>query len=331
MSEREREGEEALGRAMLSLEGLSCGDAFGERFFPRRQHLQRVRERRLPEATWVFTDDTMMAISVVEMLRRDGRIVEERLAEHFAELYDQRRGYGEAMHGLMRGLKERGGGAWREEAGALFGGEGSFGNGSAMRVAPLGAYFADDLDRLVEEARRSAVTTHSHAEAVAGAVGVAMGAAVAWRWRERGGWTTGEFLEEVRQRVPESVVREGIGRAMELPDGVGAPRAAEGGCGQGVRELGPRCLGLSERPPPGFSGEDGGGSGSCEELTAGPIWGGDHQVAVRLNVVLPMVRHGARRGGPRTGYAECDAEFLARAGLRDDAGCRAARGAARSR
>src|ERR1700751_2066446 len=55
----------------------------------------------------------------------------------------------------------------REEAQALFGGQGSFGNGSAMRVATLRAYFADDLDMVVEQAERSAVTTHCHPEAVA--------------------------------------------------------------------------------------------------------------------------------------------------------------------
>lgn len=54
-------------------------------------------------------------------------------------------------------------------AGSLFGGAGSFGNGAAMRVAPVGAYFADDLGAVVREAEKSAVVTHIHAEGVAGA------------------------------------------------------------------------------------------------------------------------------------------------------------------
>jgi ADP-ribosylglycohydrolase len=50
-----------------------------------------------------------------------------------------------------------------------------------MRVAPVGAYFADDLGRVVEEARASAEPTHAHPEAKAGAVAVAVAAAVAVR------------------------------------------------------------------------------------------------------------------------------------------------------
>jgi ADP-ribosylglycohydrolase len=45
-----------------------------------------------------------------------------------------------------------------------FGGNGSFGNGAAMRVAPLGAYFAADPDRAAAEARLQAEITHSHVE-----------------------------------------------------------------------------------------------------------------------------------------------------------------------
>ena len=60
----------------------------------------------------------------------------------------------------------------------LFGGEGSFGNGAAMRVAPLGAYFADELDAVVEQASFSAEVTHSHPEGIAGAIAVAVAAAL---------------------------------------------------------------------------------------------------------------------------------------------------------
>jgi ADP-ribosylglycohydrolase len=55
--------------------------------------------------------------------------------------------------------------------------------GSAMRVAPLGAYFADDPERIADQARLSAMPTHSHAEAAAGAVAVAVAAGLAWQMR----------------------------------------------------------------------------------------------------------------------------------------------------
>jgi ADP-ribosylglycohydrolase len=214
--------EERLARAIVSLEGLSCGDAFGEQFFstPFAEGQDRVIGRQIPPSPWEFTDDTMMAISIVEILRAYGEIQEDRLADHFARLYNPGRGYGKAMHGLLLRILERGGEHWREEAESLFGGRGSWGNGSTMRVAPLGAYFADDLEQVVEQARRSAWTTHAHAEAVAGAIAVAVGAAMAWRSRDSmDAPSRKDFLESVLPLIPESEVRRGIEEALRMePD-----------------------------------------------------------------------------------------------------------------
>ena len=58
------------------------------------------------------------------------------------------------------------------------------GNGSAMRVAPVGAFFADDLKRVSEEAEKSAVITHAHEEARSGAIAVAIATAFAWKFKE---------------------------------------------------------------------------------------------------------------------------------------------------
>jgi ADP-ribosylglycohydrolase len=68
---------------------------------------------------------------------------------------------------------------WRDEVRAMFGGQGSYGNGAAMRAAPIGAYFAGDLERVRDEALRSAAPTHAHPDGAAGAVAVAIAAAVA--------------------------------------------------------------------------------------------------------------------------------------------------------
>ena len=205
-------------RARLSLEGLSCGDAFGECFFLTRERAMTLIEgRTAPPGPWVFTDDTLMAISIVDTLRVYGEIVEPQLATHFASLYDPSRGYGAAMRRLLQRIGVRGGEFWREESISLFEGGGSFGNGSAMRVAPLGAYFADDLDRVIEQAERSALVTHAHLEAVAGAIAVAMGAALAWKTRDRADAPSREeFLGRIREAVPASAVRNGIEQALRL-------------------------------------------------------------------------------------------------------------------
>src|SRR5437899_2485831 len=135
-----------LARAYESLQGLSCGDAFGQGFFkPEEIALSMIRQRALPVSPWRFTDDTMMALSIVSALEEHGEIHQDHLALSFSMSYDRSRGYGPAMHDLLPRLRRKAG-CWREESRSLFGGEGSFGNGSAMRVAPLGAYFADDLD-----------------------------------------------------------------------------------------------------------------------------------------------------------------------------------------
>ena len=150
-----------LARALCSLEGLSVGDAFGEQFFIDPYVAEdAIAARVVPLAPWPYTDDTEMALSVVSVLAEADGIDPEELAQSFALHYDPRRGYGAAMHGLLPQFG--GGGDWRELAPALFGGRGSFGNGAAMRVAPIGAYFADDLEAVVEHAARSAEVTHAH-------------------------------------------------------------------------------------------------------------------------------------------------------------------------
>jgi ADP-ribosylglycohydrolase len=211
-----------LERALCALEGLSLGDAFGEQFFE-NQHL--TIGNRLPPAPWRFTDDTQMALSIAENLRQFGEIRQEELAISFARHYDPTRGYGPAMHRLLSEIAS--GRPWQEAAASQFAGQGSYGNGSAMRAAPIGAYFADDLNRVVENASRSSEVTHSHPEAIAGAIAVAIAAAIAWQMKltnTRPGRSA--FIEAVLPYVPASVVREKLCQARDLPAGSPVPLAA---------------------------------------------------------------------------------------------------------
>ena len=216
---RDQGRRDRLDRAYQSLEGLCCGDAFGDKFFlPKEVAISLINQRSVPDPPWSFTDDTMMAISIVSTLEEHALIDQDCLATSFAEHYDVERDYGPSMHVLLARIKE--GRRWQEESKTLFRGQGSFGNGSAMRVAPLGAYFADDLDMLVEQAERSAMTTHCHPEALAGAIAVAVAAALAWHYRNLSQLpSAAEFLERIYQRTPESEVRRGIRKAIALPQG----------------------------------------------------------------------------------------------------------------
>ncbi|MFE9723029.1 ADP-ribosylglycohydrolase family protein [Streptomyces sp. NPDC005794] len=219
--------------ARRSLEALALGDAFGERWFPLfrppRQAYAEVRARRTPhEPVWHWTDDTALALALQRVLDEYGQVVQDRLALYYALAFDadRARGYGHGMHILLPELLASPA-AWRTLAPRLFEG-GSLGNGAAMRVAPLGARFHADLDRAAEQAALSAVVTHAHPEGVAGAVAVAVAAALS----ARGGFT----LEAVAERTPAGLVRDGVLRAVEVPFVTEPWKAAELlGNGQRIR------------------------------------------------------------------------------------------------
>ncbi len=219
--------EQRMSRALISLEGLATGDACGDIFRPIGREWDRALAvaRVTSSAPWRFTDDTQMALSIVATLRLHGEIEQDDLALSFGRHYDISRGYGPAMHDLLPAIRSRR--PWRQAAHALFGGSGSFGNGSAMRVAPLGAYYADDLDAIPAQAARSAEVTHTHPEALAGAIAVALGAALAWRQHDDPTPPAASaFLDAIIERTPEGDVRGGLVRARDLPADTTASAAA---------------------------------------------------------------------------------------------------------
>lgn len=206
-------------RTLLALDGLSLGDAFGERFFV---HPDRVRQlidtRTVPVAPWHYTDDTVMALGIVEVLRSCGTINQDKLARVFARRYwaEPNRGYGGAAHEILQDIAREI--PWYETAKAAFGGTGSMGNGGAMRVGPLGAYFADDLDEVVRQAKASAEVTHAHADGQAGAVAVAIAAAVAWRMSQGREPRSGDALLKTAFRyTPEGPTKTNLEMALRLP------------------------------------------------------------------------------------------------------------------
>jgi ADP-ribosylglycohydrolase len=199
--------------ARQSLEGLSVGDAFGERFFGRPEVISSMlAARALPRSPWRWTDDTAMALSVVEVLEACGQVDEEQLASAFVRRFRDQpdRGYGRGAHEILTDIWS--GVPWREAAGRAFGGQGSRGNGAAMRAAPIGAFFADDLARVVHEARRSAVVTHAHEDGQAGAIAVAVAAALVVR-----GLPSEALLQTTLEHVPGGPTRDGLVRASQVP------------------------------------------------------------------------------------------------------------------
>ena len=202
-------------RARLALEGLSTADAFGEQLLHAGPHarLSAVEHHRSPASPrWRWTDDTAMAISIVEVLAGHDGIDEDALARTFAARYtdDPARGYGRGAHDVLAAIHS--GIPYREAARQLFRGQGSCGNGGGMRAAPVGAYFADDLDAVVVHATRSAAPTHAHPDGVAGAVAIAVAAARSFA----GERDPRSLIEAVVAHTPPGPTCDGVRRSLGL-------------------------------------------------------------------------------------------------------------------
>lgn len=240
-------------RALLSLDGLSVGDGFGETFFTSPAVIDRRLEQfDPPPPPWIVTDDTTMALSIVRCIKRYGHIDQDALAAGFAREYarDPGRGYGGTAHGILRAIGE--GIAWQTAAGRVFDGQGSCGNGSAMRVAPIGAYFAEDLNRVIAEAKASAQVTHAHPDGQTGAMAVALAAAWMVRDRAHARQTDQALIPFVLEQIPQTETYHRLKRALELPLEL-SPRTAASVLGNGSQvicsDTVPFCLWCAARHP----------------------------------------------------------------------------------
>jgi ADP-ribosylglycohydrolase len=213
-----RDHNERMGRALRSLDGLSIGDGFGQWFLlDTGRFVERIQRREAPPGPWVFTDDTAMAVSIVRILQRFGRIDQEALASGFAREYvrEPDRGYGRMAHNILQSIHE--GLPWREAARRAFDGQGSCGNGGAMRSAPIGAYFADDYDRVICEAKLSAEVTHAHPDGQTGAAAVALAAAWMIAEHKPGSGRSFELIEFVLERLPQTETYHRIKEVLNVP------------------------------------------------------------------------------------------------------------------
>ena len=109
----------------------------------------------------IYTDDTHMTIGVAESLVGSKGFDGEHMAQTFLRNYESEpwRGYGPGPPMIFRMIKS--GEPWDSAANKLYQG-GSFGNGSAMRVAPVGLLYLNSPAKLREIAYKSSSITHSH-------------------------------------------------------------------------------------------------------------------------------------------------------------------------
>lgn len=214
-------------RFLGCLLGLAIGDALGmpfEGWSPASIKRTWIKKDFLPSRSTItmglgpgqYTDDTLMALCHVHSLIEKGRVEPEDIGSKFIEWYDSGnlRGLGNTCAYAIRRLKE--GDNW-QESGAT--GEYAAGNGGAMRIAPIGLFYHNDLPALKEAVRKAVIITHNNPEAVAGAMAVAYLVAKS----VRNELNPDTAIKDVSNFIGPCKVRENLQRAGELLGSGAAP------------------------------------------------------------------------------------------------------------
>jgi len=143
-----------------------------------------------------YTDDTQMMLCIAEWLIAGEAPNPQPLLARFARAYEPWRHYGSGTAGILR-IYPQHESNWRDLATAMFP-HGSIGNGSSMRVAPVGLAFSHDLKTVATLAIESSRPTHSHPLAFQGAVMQALAVAIAINSTD---FDPGAFLHPLRSSL----------------------------------------------------------------------------------------------------------------------------------
>jgi poly(ADP-ribose) glycohydrolase ARH3 len=195
--------------------GSALGDAIGELAFhyPEKDklciHLAQLSELH-------YTDDTAMSVGLAESIVGKGCLDQQDVGETFRHNFGKEpwRGYASGPPTIFSIVKQLGI-TYTEAARMLFGGAGSFGNGAAMRVVPVGLFFHDSPD-LYEMARMSAVVTHAHPVGVDGAAVQAEAIALAVKLDPRRSFPFETFIGTLRDFAKTSEMKEKIRDVQDL-------------------------------------------------------------------------------------------------------------------
>ncbi|HDD39758.1 MAG TPA: hypothetical protein ENG21_00715 [Nitrososphaeria archaeon] len=210
---------ELLSKFIGSMLAAALGDSMGAAFY------KRSRDGMLR-----YTDDTAMMIALAEsMIENKGAIDPIKLAWKFVEIYEKEpwRGYGPGPPRIFR-LIRRGEGPL--ELDKRFYPGGSYGNGAAMRVAPVGLFFHDDIEKLKVAVEASCKPTHSNLLGIEGAFIEALSVAEALKIRRDEEADPKDFIEKLIPLASTDIYRR---KLMKIPELV-----QDGDLSKAVRELG---------------------------------------------------------------------------------------------
>jgi len=212
-----------------SLTGAALGDAVGELAFR-----LPARERLTGELAWraelSYTDDTAMAIALAESLLSTGDVDSEHLGRTLSTQYEHEpwRGYGPGPPTIFAAVAAEGI-PYRAAARRLYSGQGSYGNGAAMRAAPLGIYFHDSR-ALYDKARAQAEATHTHPLGIDGAAVQSRAVALAVNLDPTETADpqelAGPFLEELMAFARTEILGDKLAEVRRLLEGCAGPGEA---------------------------------------------------------------------------------------------------------
>lgn len=146
-----------------------------------------------------FTDDSQMQQIVAESLLDNKGFSPDDISARYVDWMASGRARGWGRTTLMSIQNLQAGRHWSESGIA-----GSEGNGSAMRSAPFGVYFRNDLQSLVQICKIDSAITHASPDAEAGSIAVAVAAYYAVNN------DLDNLLEKICLHLPESKVKNSI-------------------------------------------------------------------------------------------------------------------------
>ena len=192
--------------------GAAIGDALGRSLEGSRKRWIRPKDEKF-DGRW--TDDTHMMIGVAESLIAKKGFEGKHVLLTFMKNWEEEpwRGYGPGPPRVFRMI--RSGVPWDKAARLLYGGMGSYGNGAAMRVAPIDLLFYDDVERLRKVAYKSAELTHTHDLGKEGAAIQAYAVALAVQ-TEKGRFQPEVFIEKIINYTRNDIYKEKLEKAKVL-------------------------------------------------------------------------------------------------------------------
>ena len=215
------DSEQVRKKFLGSLLGAALGDAVGASWEGRRMAAEHEIELVASVSHPLrYTDDTHMTIGMAESLVECGGFNGPHMAGRFVSNYLQEpwRGYGPGPPRVFKLISS--GEPWDKAAAHIYGG-GSFGNGAAMRVAPIGLFFSSRPAELRDAAYLSSLITHSHALGMEGAALQAMAVALAVAESPDKPLDTSSFASRLLSFATEDVYRAKIANfsiLLESPD-----------------------------------------------------------------------------------------------------------------